>query len=404
MTKVKLDIKDQFALEALKRIIASEDGFAPVPEDNTVNGGNGKFDLAIVELGERAADGEFDALRKLKENGGTKEIFLVSAKKEPDTIIRAMRTGISEFLPIPVDEAEAKDALRRFKARAGQAAQGQAQKKGKIITVLGSKGGVGSTTVAVNISAAIAAARGDRSLVCIVDLGFPFGDVASFMDINAGTGLDEITGNIERLDSTYLMSALARHSSGVYVLPSSPGGGRPRTGSGHAVGRLLQLMRGLFDFIVIDAGKALDDGLLEALRFSEQIFMVAGQSIPSMVNLRKFMQVLMDLGYPMEKNLKIIVNMYRKKDPITSQEAEKSIGAKIFGTIPDDPEAASAALNQGKPLVSAAPKSHAAASLRDLAVSITENGNVGNVGNGSQPRKNGWTAAGGIFRFFAGKE
>ena len=146
------------------------------------------------------------------------------------------------------------------------------------------------------------------------------------------------------------MSVLSRHSSGVHVLSSPNGVDGTNSPTPEVIERLLGLMLTEFDFIVIEAGKTLDDNSMKILEVSDTVLLVAILNLPSLTNVKRLMWTFQKLGYPEEKNVKIIVSRYLKNSLISLKEAEETLNKEIFWQIPNDYLSTMSAINQGKTL------------------------------------------------------
>ena len=217
------------------------------------------------------------------------------------------------------------------------------------MTVLGSKGGVGTTTIAVNLAASFAQLDG-HPRVALIDTNLLFGEIHLFLDVKPMFNWGEVAGSVSRLDRTYLMSVLSKHSSGVHVLCSSNGLDGIDSRTPEVIEKLLSLMLTEFDFIVIDGGRTLDKNTLKILEVSDTVLVVAVLNLPSLTNVKRLMWTFQKLRYPEENNIKVIVSRYLKKSLISLKEAEETLNREIFWQIPNDYLSTMSAINQGKTL------------------------------------------------------
>jgi pilus assembly protein CpaE len=325
-------------------------------------------DLLIFDLSENPQKG-IEAVESLLKSGQVGEVFLTAEYADPTILMQAMRAGVKEFFTQPFNEAEIQEALQRFRVRCTGPTTHAARKSGRIISVFGSKGGVGTTTVAVNLAVSLAKS-GERPSVALLDMNTLFGEIPLFLEMAPKFHWGEITKNIDRLDETFLSNILTQHRTGIQVLPS------PAYLNGHVrptpeiMARLLGVMQRIFDFVIIDAGQSTNDTSLKVLEITNTLLLVTILSLPCLANTGKLMKSLTDLGYMAPDRIKVVVNRYMKKAEISLKEAEAGLGRELFCTIPNDYGATMAAINNGKPLLDIVPKSEITRSFLDLAQAL----------------------------------
>ena len=332
---------------------------------------NRPYDLLILEIGEDP-EGDFDLIHSLQASGLVQEIFLTSSRVEPDLLIRALRTGAREFIPQPLRKEEVTVAVKKFLERrlAYHSANPESDKHGKIIHLIGSKGGVGTTTLAVNLAASLAKGSSTPPSVVLLDMNSLFGEIPIFLNLQPEFNWAEVARNISRLDSHYLMSILSQHKNGMYILPSPTGLDGMGVSTPAFIERILALMRQVFDFIVIDGGQSLDEVSLKILEMADSLFLVAILSLPCLTNVKRLLKTFEKLGYPRNDQVRIIINRYHKKSLISLKDAEAALNQKIFGIIDNDYPTTMSAINQGKTLDLIAPGAEVTKNIRSLASTL----------------------------------
>ena len=359
MVSIKLDIKNPKVKEDFERVIESLD-------DCRIKGlkDPGHTDILILELGKDVEKG-FELVASLLSSGVVAEIFLTAHHADSQLLLHGMRTGVREFFQQPIQATEVKQALVNFKEKKAQAKQ-QCDKHGQIIAVIGSKGGTGTTTIAVNVATSLASQSYDQS-VALVDLNRMFGEIPLFLGFEPTYNWGDIVRNISRLDPTYLMSIMYKHPSGVFLLPSPSQLVEDSLASPEIIAQVLKMMEGLFDFIIIDCGHSFDGVFLKVIEMSQTVLLVTILSLPCLANTRKLLTSFNTLGYPPQESVRVVVNRYLKNLDISLTEAEKVINGKVHVTLPNDYKTAMSSINQGKPLLEFAGKSPLTRSIHLLA-------------------------------------
>jgi pilus assembly protein CpaE len=368
ISSVRLEIRNEKVREDLREVVSSVEGFHLQEADPQES-----CDLLIIEIGDDV-NKEVQFIHDIQASGMAREVFLTSSRLEPDFLIQALKTGAKEFFPQPIKKEEVMNALLKFRERKGTRKLGEERKRrGKIINVIGSKGGVGTTTVAVNLATSLIESDESPS-VALIDMNLLFGEIPIFLNIESAFNWAEVARNISRLDSTYLMSILSKHPSGVYILPSPTGLDGVHVATPEIIEKLLGMMRNVFDFIVIDGGQSIDDISLKILEMSDLVLLVAILSLPCLTIIKRLLWTFQNLEYPQEENIRIIMSRYHKKSMIPLKDAEESIKKKIFWLIPNDYSTTMSAINQGKTISSVAPAADIAKNFRELAAIFLEKG------------------------------
>jgi pilus assembly protein CpaE len=338
---VGLDIKNEGLRGEFAEIIAAQHGFYLTQHDY-----HRAADLLILELNEDRGK-TFSQVQAILGASPSTEIFLTSAYADSEVLLEVLRAGVKEFIPQPINRAELEEALLRFKERHREKKPAPV-KRGKLITIIGSKGGVGTTTIAVNLAVSLLQVNPDRSVV-LVDLNPQFGDAALFLDMEPAHTMGDVAKNIGRLDETFLMSILSKHSSGLYLLPSANAVEEIGLLTPEAAEKTLELLQTMFDYVVIDSGESLAETTLATLNISPTIFLVCTLTLPVLRNTKRLLNILSHLHYPTD-NISIIVNRYEKHTEVSLKDMEEVLGRKAAWMIPNDYFTTMNAINKGQPL------------------------------------------------------
>lgn len=296
-------------------------------------------------------------------------VLVISSSQEGSLILQVMRNGAREFLNQPLQLDDFVAALDRIRAsRGGNTGEGGSE-SGKIITVAGVGGGVGSTAIAVNAAAALAQTAANSPVV--IDLDLTLGDVDVWLDIIPDYTLRDVSENISRLDYGLLKRSLTRHECGVFLLP------RPVELEGQDLvrpddlRRILALLKATFSHLVIDVSKSFGQLDLSAMEVSDEILLVTQLDLSCLRNAVRITQHLSEYN-GLDSKVQIIVNRMGLEDSdISINKALETIGREVFWQLPNDYATMIGSRNNGKPLCQHAPKARLTRSIRDLVMRLT---------------------------------
>ena len=362
---IKLELKSHELSRVIIDICRTTGDFDVLQENDTR-----KPDLLFFELGQDS-EKEIALIESLLEAGKVGEVFLTSEHTEATVLMRAIRLGVKEFFSQPINEDEVKQALQRFIEKRDQSTLIGENKLGKIFSVFGSKGGVGTTTVAVNLGMSLLQLQSVES-VALIDMNTLFGEVPLFLEMSPKFHWGEITKNIERLDNTFLANILTRHQSGIHVLPS------PAYLNGHMrptpdiMSRLLELMKSMFDYVLIDTGQSTNDTSLRVIEMSDTLLLITILSLPCLANTNRLIKSFLDLGYLDNGRIKVVLNRYLKNADISLKDAEAGIKKELFWVIPNDFKTTMSSINRGKPLAQIASRAAITKNFEDLAKTLRQ--------------------------------
>jgi pilus assembly protein CpaE len=278
-------------------------------------------------------------------------------------LLEAMRSGVQDFLPKPVSSGALKDMLSRFvQELAGRERPSQE----KLVVVMGSKGGVGATTVAVNLGAQLCLFA--RKRVVLLDFARPLGNVHLLLDLNPGFGIRDAVSNLERLDSHFLAGLLTHHKTNLEIL-----GGAMHSEEWDAIPiapleRVANVAQNGFDFVLADLGSQFSSEWTPLLRTAKQVFVVAEASVPALWTLERRLMVLKALGIEPSRT-RVIINRWHKGDDKAVKAIEKDGNSAGFTCLPNDFRKVSAAVNLGTPLLESQ-SSELSARYRQLAAQV----------------------------------
>lgn len=288
-------------------------------------------------------------------------IFAVSADAQPDLIIQAMRSGCSEYLLKPIGREQLLNAVARVGGRRKERTQ---TARAQVLAFMGAKGGCGVTSVVTQLGALLASSFAKRTL--IVDLHPDFGDAALYLGVTRHRyHFFELVENTDRLDAELLQSFLARHSSGLELIPSPEGNDTPRRILPGAVAQTFDFLRSRYDYILVDLPLGLGDENMEMIRHCDHLHMVTIAEVSALRNVSRQFNYLTRKEIPPER-FRVVLNRHQKRSLISDSEIEKNLGQKIFWKIPNQYAHIVKAINGGDPIAQLT-TSEVARSLSDLA-------------------------------------
>lgn len=323
----------------------------PIAELATFSAGGRPLDLAIVDV--RDTHQLPDDVTTFKRRHVGTSVVLVATSLEPALILDAMRAGITECLTEPITTGHLEAAITRVVAQRGP------ETAGEIFVFLGAKGGVGTTTVAVNVATALAQTR-QKTLY--IDLHVAYGDAAVFLGAEPKFSVVDALDNIHRLDDALFKTLVASTKCGVDLLASSSQGIAWTTDI-QRVRRLLEFALDRYRYIVVDCPRT-DAAVLDALEGATRIVLVANQELAALRTASR-MATMLRQRYRAERVM-VVVSRFDQASEIGHTDVERVVGAPVRHVMPSDYRSSLEALNLGTPLIL---KNHSrlASSLESLA-------------------------------------
>ncbi|MGA8643957.1 AAA family ATPase [Candidatus Binatus sp.] len=311
---------------------------------------NGNDELSLSYLNTRAGQEPRPAL------------FALLHDRSPDLMKRVLRAGADELLFLPLDPGDATRALlkisetrRREEVHVGG---------GTIVSLVSLIGGTGVTSLAANLALALRYAFDKR--VAVVDLDLQTGGLSVFLNLEPERTIMTLTEGTRKLDSIQLESALSKHASGIYLLAAPKRIEDSELVTDTTVGATLELMRQLFDFVIVDCGTHIDSNTVAAWERSSHLFYVLDQSIGAARCAWRFVDLVGRLGLQgTEPNF--ILSRFVPGHPITEDQLSHTLAKAIHTRIPRDEKVLERVQLSAQDLWQVAPNSPLAKSVEDLA-------------------------------------
>lgn len=356
--------------EDIKIIGEAEDGSEAVKLTDTL-----KPDVILMDVNMPKLDG-IRASEQITVSSPDSSIIIISIQGEQEYLRKAMAAGARDYLVKPFSSGELAETIRKVseysRKRRLRLVDGKSpapaapvREPGKIITFFSSKGGVGKTTAACNLS--ISLAQRTRKKVALVDMDLQGGDVSVFLNISAKGGLAELAQESDFSDPSLLETYLCPHMSGVRVLPA-PGSPEQAeiVSSAHAEG-ILKSLKDLYDYIVVDTAAAIDEVALVCLEIADQILVMFHQELPSLRHAKTNMEILEKLGFT--PKTKLVLNRFRNEE-LKLKDLEKNINYPVAIALPEDSATVSGSINKGQPFVITRPSADITRQLAGLAATF----------------------------------
>ena len=307
----------------------------------------------------------------------------------PELILGAMRAGIPEFVSAPIDPKEFGIAIDRLVRRMSA----PARSTGTTIAIYSAKGGLGTTTVAVNLAAALAKQQHTRR-VALADFVVVGGDVRVVLDVKPAYDIGDLVMKVDRIDGDLLFSLLTQTSGGMWTLPSSDKPEVLDLIDANAAATIISQLRSHFGFVVIDTEHYLSERTLAALDAADTVVLVTQLSVPALRSTQRTLQLFNRLGYAPHKVM-VIVNRSDAESPLSGGDAESVLGRQIVWTLPNDFSACAEATTQGISILEHEPDAALSRSYLNFASKL-----VGRSANEGPASRNGADADSRMGRLF----
>lgn len=325
--------------------------------------------LVLLDVTVGPVDGYEVAARIRAEEGGARHvpIIMLTADRDVQGKVRALRAGADDYLIKPFHPAE---LIARMKSLIARFAPSESlvgrPPLGRIHAYYGAKGGVGTTTIAINTAIAL---QGLGRRVCLVDGNLQFGDHRVFLDL----GLDRKSladlVSTPSMDADLVKSIMVKHDSGIDLLLAPPTPEAADLVTAAHLSEILDLLSGMYDYVVVDIDKRLEDRNLMVLDVAHTIFAVMTADLSCLKNVRLLLETIGHLGYEQGK-LKLVLNRSNAYTGISVKSAEGALRRPIEFQVVNEYRGAISALNTGAPFMISKGDSVLGRSVLDFARAI----------------------------------
>jgi pilus assembly protein CpaE len=332
-------------------------------------------DLVLMDVSMPKLDGytATQQIRAAEQSGRRVPIIMLTSEADVGERVKGLRAGADDDIVKPFHPLELMARIKALLARNGTAlATASADKAtlGKLLVFYGAKGGVGTTTIAINTAIALAGEMGRRT--ALIDANLQFGDLRVFLDQGMDTASIVNAVSEPDLDVELLRKLMHRHHTGVDLLlaPPSPEAAdivveRQRNDPAAITG-LLNLSRKLYDYTMVDMVKTIDDFNLQLFDEADTIYVVMTADLSCLKNVRLVIETMEHLGYKKEK-VQLVLNRSNAYTGINVNNAESALNRKVDFQVINEYRGAISALNSGEPFMSSRPDSPLGRSVSEFA-------------------------------------
>ena len=317
-----------------------------MPVDQLPDAGEVVPDIVLLDLG-RDPEPYFAFGSHLRRLRPSVRLVACSAISPPNhqLLLDAMRSGVQDFLPEPVTPEALREILMRFDQQGQTAPQRPAQ---KLIVVMGSKGGVGATTVGVNLGVQLSIHAHKR--VVVLDLARPLGNAHLLLDLHPRFGIRDAVDNLDRLDTHFFEGLLTHHKTKLELLGGVLQPEEWQTIPVARLERVVNVAQASFEMVLADLGTQFSSEWSPILHASRMILLVAEANVPSLWTLERRLVALSGFGINPER-IRVVINRWHKGDEEVLKSIERNIKTPVFALLPNNFKKASASVNLGMPLI-----------------------------------------------------
>lgn len=292
-------------------------------------------------------------------------VLPVSRVRDSSIILRVIRAGAREFLTLPTQHAELLETVDRLCNRRDDPQAAPIAKGPQVIAVTGAAGGIGCTTLAVNVATTLAKTCGHE--VVLADFDLMLGSLDACLDIIPDQTLQGVVQNIERLDLTLLKRSMTRHSSGLYVLPHPVAMEEAAKIDPESLRRVLLLLKAAFPTVIIDTSKGLQSSDFVAFEMADIILLVLQLDLTCLRNTARLLQLFQQFEGFTERVRLVVSRTGSHETEISLKKAEETLRMPVSWQIPNATKAVHAARAKGVPIDAVAPGSRIHQSILELA-------------------------------------
>jgi pilus assembly protein CpaE len=316
-----------------------------IPADKLPDSGEPLPDVVFLDLS-RDPEPSFQFGSQLRRARPGIKLVACSAAVPPNhqLLLEAMRCGVQDFLAKPVEASALKGILSRFMEDLDVKDNTAMD---RVIVVMGAKGGVGATTVAVNLGVQLSTYA--RKRVALLDFARPLGNAHLLLDLHPKFGVRDAIDNMDRLDSHFFAGLLTRHKTKLEILGGATQAEEWQTIPVPQLERVVNVAQNNFDVVLLDLGSQFSSEWSGILRTARMILIVAEANVPALWTMERRLLAMKGLGIDPDR-ARVIINRWHKGDEEVLKSIQKDTNRPVFACLPNDFRMASASVNLGTPM------------------------------------------------------
>lgn len=307
-------------------------------------------DLILFDVDSRNCAEILSKIKEIKEKCESVNFIALSYEMSSALVSTVLKEGINDFLIKPIIPNVLEEAIKKVGIKEVS--------KAKTISVFSNKGGVGKTSLAINLAYEIYKKTNEK--VCVLDLSFNSQDASVFLDIEQKFDVDYILKNIEKSNEELLLSLIGNYKdTKLYILEAQEEIAPELKYTPGEISRIINALKNIFDYIVIDTTNIINEMNVTILNNSDLILLLASTNMASIRNCQKCYELFDKIGYSSDK-IKLIINRYIENQEISLKDIENSIQKEVFDTIPNNYLTLIDAINLGQAVGDINPQSNIA--------------------------------------------
>jgi len=307
----------------------------------------------------------------LLESGAAPIVICAGRALSPELLLQAMQAGVSEILTKPLTQESVQAALQRIWKKTGRKTEAAPTTgPGRALALFGTKGGVGTTSLATNL--AVEMHRLSRKKTLLLDLDVELGETSLMLGMDPKFSLTDLIRNFHRVDAGLLASYIEHHESGIDLLAAPFKPGDYETVGKDRIRQIIRFLRDQYDYVIMDTPKSFHPVSIGVLEEADDIYLVTTPTLPALRNLVRSLPLIKQFTTGQRNTqIHLVVNRYEPGELISLKEIEETAQLPVFHTIRNDYEAVMGGINEGRPAVLRG-NSPYTRSVRELAGLLTD--------------------------------